>query len=257
MLQVRMRRIAIGAMLASGLMLSAPNAMSANEREVLNGIRAQVAEKPSSARETLIPGVYGLYFPGTEQIGPRAFTDRKLSILGNSATGYAHLSGPRRGQDLSADESQVLYRKMLASLPKERFPTYVFGKGTRQVLLFTAYDCPNCRQVEQAFLKQAKSLDATVYIVPTALRYDHDAQAKSLLKGILCAPDKVDAWSNLILRRQSTGDKSCAEQPDDYARLSRAFPVKFPMSVPTAVTLSDGQIYPQVLARFAEVFGGH
>lgn len=247
-----MRRLVV----ALGLALAIAPTAFAGEREVLNGIRGQVAEKPTAARETLIPGVYGLYFPGSDQLGPRAFTDQKLSILGNSATGYAHLSGPRRGQDLSPGENQALYREMLANLPKTRFPTYVFGKGSREVLLFTAYDCPNCRQLEQTFLKRAKSLDVTVYLVPTALRYDHDPQAKTLLKGVLCAPDKAAAWNRLILRRQIAAEADCVERTEDYAYLARSFPVKIPLSVPTAVTLADGKIYPLVLAKFDEIFRG-
>lgn len=240
--------------LALGVLLSVAQATFAGEREVLNGIRGQVAEKPMAARETLIPGIYGLYFPGTDQQGPRAFTDQKLSVLGNSATGYAHLSGPRRGQDLSPGESQALYQEMLANLPRARFPTYVFGKGSREVLLFTAYDCPNCRQLEQVFLKQAKSLNVTVYLVPMALRYDHDPQAKTLLKGVLCAPDKAAAWNQLILQRQGATDAACDARSEDYAYLARSFPVKLPLSVPTAVTLVDGKVYPLVLAKFDEIF---
>lgn len=237
-----------------GLVLAALPA-SADEREILNAVQRQLAEKPTSARETLISGVYGLYFPGSEQIGPRAFADRKLSVFGNSATGYAHLSGPRRGQDLSAEESQALYRDMLANLPKERLITYRFGDGARQVLLFTAYDCPTCRAVERNLQQQAQHLNATVYLIPTALRYESDPASRMPLQTLLCAPDREMAWQSLILKGQAPAAARCAEQADDYAYLARAFPVKFPRSVPTAVTLADGRIYQGVQQQFSEIFG--
>lgn len=248
------RNTAVWAMVAWLLLVSL--SASANDREILNGVRSQLAEKPTSAREILIPGVYGLYFPGSEQIGPRAFTDRKLSVFGNSATGYAHLSGPRRGQDLSAEESQALYRDMLANLPKERLITYRFGDGSRQVLLFTAYDCPTCRTVERNLQQQAQRLNATVYLIPTALRYESDPASRAPVQNLLCAPDREMAWQSLILKGQTPAPAHCAEQADDYAYLARAFPVKFPRSVPTAVTLADGRIYQGVQQQFSEIFGG-
>ena len=48
---------------------------------------------------------------------------------------------------------------------------------------------------------------------------------------------------------------TCAINPDDFAFLSRAFPVTFPASVPTAIT-SDGKIHSLVQARFDEIFRG-
>ena len=63
------------------------------------------------------------------------------------------------------------------------------------------------------------------------------------------------AWNDLILKGEAPEVGNCASNPDDYAFLSRSFPVKFPLSVPTAVT-TDGQIYPLVLAKFDEIFRG-
>lgn len=239
-------------LLASLLIGISAAAAQADEASLLTQLRANLAEKPSSVREGLLPGLYGVYFNSTE---PRTYVDGKFNFIGNSSTGYTFLSGPRRGQDLSAQDAQKLFRDFLAAIPRDKLISYRFGSGRREVFLFTAYDCPNCRALEREFIKQAKTLDATVYLVPTALHYAGDPRAKPLLRGVLCAERPEVAWSDLILKGKTPEIDSCASNPDDYAFLSRSFPVKFPMSVPTALT-TDGRIYPLVLAKFDEIFRG-
>lgn len=242
-------KLATPLVLASCLLLNtAPT--YADESSLLIQLRANLVDKPSAVRKSLLPELYGVYFSFNE---PRVYVDGKFTYVGNSSTGYSYLSGPRRGQDLNPQESQQLFREFLSAIPREKLIAYRFGSGRRDVFLFTAYDCPTCRALEQAFSKQAKTLDATVYIVPTALRYSMDARAKPLLKGVLCSADPAVAWNDLILKGKAPAPGACPENPDDYAFLSRAFPVKFPSSVPTAVT-ADGRIYPMVMAKFDELF---
>lgn len=224
----------------------------ADDNALLSQLRANLAEKPSSVREGLLPGLYGVYFNTNE---PRTFVDRKFTLLGNSSTGYTYVSGSRRGQDVPAPESQQLFLDFLTAIPKEKLISYRFGDGRREVFLFTAYDCPNCRALEREFVKQAKTLNSTVYLVPTALRYSSDPRANSLLRSVLCSANREAAWNDLVLSGKVPAANACSENPDDYAFLSRSFPVKFPITVPTAVTM-DGHIYPMVLAKFNEVFRG-
>ena len=225
----------------------------ADEGSILTSLRAGLAEKPTAVRETLLPGIYGVYFNANE---PRAFVDGKLSILGNHATGYAFLSGPRRGQDVSPQDSQRMFREFIAAIPKERLITYRYGNGSREVFLFTAYDCPNCRQLEKELASQTNSLNATVYLIPTALRYNTDPGTRPILRALLCTQNRNEAWTSLIMKGTVPKAANCQENPDDFAYLSRSFPVRFPTSVPTAVT-PDGKIYPLVLAKFDEIFRGH
>lgn len=224
----------------------------ASDAEMLSALRASLVQKPTVIRQTLLPDLYR-FNSSTQEIGPRAFVDRQMSILGNSVTGYAHFSGPKRGQDLTPQEAEKLFLQFLAAIPKERLVTYRFGNGAKEVLLFSAYDCPTCRKVEQEFLRQQTKLNATVYIVPMALDFYGNPNAVSSLKGVLCAPDKAVAWNNLILKRQTSTITSCSENPEDYVDLHVLFPVKFPTSVPTAVTL-DGRINNRVLASFDQLF---
>jgi thiol:disulfide interchange protein DsbC len=224
----------------------------ANEAEMLTALRASLVQKPTVIRQTLLPGLYR-FNVSPQEIGPRAFVDREMSILGNMVTGYAHFSGPKRGQDLTPQEAGQLFRQFLTAIPKERLVTYHFGNGAKEVLLFSAYDCPSCRKLEQELLRQQAKLNATVYIVPTALDFYGNPNAASNLKGVLCAPDKAAAWARLILKRQTSTFTNCNENPEDYVDLHVLFPVKFPTSVPTAVTL-DGRINNRVLASFDQLF---
>ncbi|GLR13663.1 hypothetical protein GCM10007907_24530 [Chitinimonas prasina] len=254
MTQSKVAVLANRVVLAMMSALLTTSALAAKETDILKSLRAQLVDKPSAVRASPISGVYAVYFPGTEHITPRAYVDERLTVLGNSETGYTYLSGPKRGQDLSQDEQRQLYRQWLGSLSKDQFPTYTFGTGKRQVLLFTAFDCPSCRKLEDALQKRAKQLDATVYIVPTSLRFDHNPDAQSKLKGVLCADDKAASWKSLILSGQAS-PVSCNADPFAFARLALAFPASVPNSVPTAITLDDGKVYRLVLDQFEAIFG--
>lgn len=225
----------------------------ADANALLAQLRVNFTEKPSAVRESLIPGLYGVYFNASE---PRSYVDDKFRFVGNSSTGYTYLSGHRRGQGLTSQESKQLFLDVLAAIPREKLITYRFGNGRREIFLFSAYDCPNCRSLEKELVKQAKTLNAVVYVIPTALSYSSDPRAKPLLQGVLCADNREEAWSKLITKGLATTvSGECAANTDNYAFLSRSFPVNFPASVPTAVT-SDGHIYPLVLAKFDEIFRG-
>lgn len=226
----------------------------ANERELLRALRGQLAEQPTDVRPTALPEFYGVYFGGASQ--PRAFVDSQLQVLGNHAIGYSFLSGSKRGADISPEESKGLYQHMIRSIPVDRLPVKRFGDGRKTVYLFTAYDCPSCRGVEDRLTKEAKQLDVTVVIVPTALAFERDPQARASLNAVLCASDRKAAWTTLMVKRSlPQADKGCKARPEDFVYLWRVFPVRFPSSVPTALS-SDGKVYPFVARDFDEIFRG-
>ena len=223
------------------------------EQDVFRRLRGQLAETPSDVRPTALPEFYGVYFGGTAQ--PRTFVDAELSVIGNHATGYSFLSGPQRGTDINTDETNRLFRHMIQTIPENKLPVRSFGAGQRKVYLFTAYDCPSCRAVEDRMAREAKRLNATVVIVPTALAFERDPNARHLLKGVLCASNRSDAWRKLLATRSVASDAACDTRPEDFVYLWRVFPVRFPSSVPTAL-LPDGKVYPLVLRDFDEIFKG-
>lgn len=228
-------------------------AAHADEAEIAGAVKRLFGMQATSVRESLIPGLFAINTSSTE-VGPRFFIDHQLTRYGNYSTGYSYIAGPRRGQDLNAREAQEFFRSMLAALPRERLITFRFGDGSREVLLFTAYDCPTCRAVERTLQQQAARLNATVYLIPTALRYETDPWARTPVQSVLCAADREAAWRSLVLKGQTPAAARCSENADDYAFLYRAFPVRFPRSVPTAVTLADGKIYQGVQQQFSEIF---
>lgn len=223
---------------------------SAEEVPTLAQLRASLFEKPTALKPSLIDGYYGVYFGSDD---PGAFVDAKLNIYGNSFTGYRFLSGARLEQDLRPQEASALFRRMLKAIRKERLPTYQFGSGQKEIFLFTAYDCSNCRALEKELTKRARTINATVYIVPTALDYSQTPNARHLLRGVLCAPNRAAAWTSLIMEGSAPMERGCDVDPADYAFLSLAFPNAFPRSVPTAVTM-DGRVYTMVLEAFNRIF---
>jgi len=237
------------------LMVCAIGGVNANQSEIAAASKRLFGLQVTAVRESLIAGFYGINTSPSE-IGPRFFMDQSLTVHGNTFTGYSHNAGNRRSQDLYPQEAQELFLSMLTALKKERLPTYKFGDGSREVLLFTAYDCPSCRALEKNLLQQAKQLNVTVYLVPLALRYEVDASSRIPVQNLVCATDREAAWQNLILKRAIPPAMRCPEQADDYAYLARAFPVKVPQTVPWAITLASGKIHQTVSRDFAEIFGG-
>lgn len=248
-------KISIQKSLLALLAIGLTHVAQASEADITAAIKRLFGMQATSVRESLIPGLYGINTSASE-VGPRFFVDKGLTVYGNYSTGYTHINGPRRGQDLSPQEAQELFRTMLDAIPKERLITYRFGNGAREVLLFTAYDCPSCRGLEKTLLQQAKQLNATVYLIPTGLSYETDPSARRPVQSLLCTADRESAWQALILQHQTPVSAPCAERADDYAYLKRSFPVRLPSSVPLAVTLADAKVYQGVSRQFQEVFVG-
>lgn len=246
-----MRPFIMGLLMAA--LFSVVNAAQADEKAILARLRSSLDDKPSAVRPSLLPGLYGVYYGKSL---PRAYVDENFRFLGNSWTGYQYLSGPKRGKNLTPDESRLLLRDFIADIPRDRLIKYQYGKGRHVVYLITAFDCPSCRALEAEMTKRAKQLDATVYVIPTALSYEEDPGARRAIRDVLCSSDRATAWHDLLASQQMPVHASdCWADPDLYAFIWTVFPVHFPSSVPTLLT-ADGRIYSTVLRHFDEAFGG-
>lgn len=237
---------------AAAIALCSGRAVADEGDEILRKLRDVIAQRPTAVKKTAIPGLYGVYFNQAD--APSQFVTRELNLIGNSAVGYTRLSGPRAGTDLELEESRRFFKALLNDIPKDRLISYRYGSGERKVILFTAYDCPNCRVLERELDKRGSDLNATVYIIPLGLQYfRRDPATLQVIRSIWCSEDPKSAWRSAIVDRRMPAPRSCPTNPDEFANLGYAFPVHFPTSVPTAVTL-DGRIYPAVLRNFSEVF---
>jgi len=221
--------------------------------DILRALHKVIVQKPVAVKKTILPNLFGVYFDQDQS--PSQFVSRDVSMIGNSVLGYTWIKGQKMGKDLDAKERQSAFLDMLSAIPKERLITYRYGAGARKVLLFTAYDCPSCRALERELDKRANELNATVYVIPLGLTYfNRDPVAAQIIKNIWCADDRMKTWRAALLERKTPANRTCSENPDDFAYLGRAFPVPFSTSMPTAVTL-DGRVFQAVLRDFKEIFG--
>ena len=105
------------AMVAACLQVFSAGISHADEAAILARLRASITESPTAVTKALIPGLYGVYF---NHDTPRMFVDENVRFIGNSSTGYTFLSGPKRGNDLSATDAQALFREYLTVIPREK-----------------------------------------------------------------------------------------------------------------------------------------
>lgn len=246
-------RIKKAALWFGAIALFSGAAMAADQSAaILSKLRSTIAMRPALVKPSLVDGVYSVFFEGKSS--PGIFVTENLELIGNSTIGYSTLISSKSGVDLDKNQSQALFDEMLRNLPFDRLPVFKYGSGGKRVVLISAYDCPSCRQLEKELSKKAASLDATVYVIPTSLMYADDPSVRVKVKQILCSPDKSAAWSAAVLSGRPQDTDNCDTNPDDYAYLSRLFPVQFPVTVPTAIT-QDGAIHAFAVRDFDAIFG--
>lgn len=241
------------AMVLPFLVLHPGQAKAGEDESILRQLRSKIAQQPSAVKKTAIPGLFGVYFNGAD--APTQFVTRDVTLIGNSTVGYMHLTGPRAGADMAPDENRRFLLALLNDIPRDQLITYRYGSGERKVLLFTAYDCPSCRAVERELEKRAGEINATIYVIPLGLTYySRNPAAVQIVKNIWCAQDPKRAWRSALLDRVLPAQRSCDRNPDDFIYLGFALPVRFPATVPTAVTF-DGRVFQGVMRDFREIFG--
>lgn len=243
-----MQKFATVALLAG--CVSLPFFAQADSSTLLSRLQTTLVQKPVALKPTLVPGFLGVLYPG--DTSAEVFVDEAGTIIGSNATGYAYLTGAKKGAKLDDQDAKALFYRMLKGIPKDKLITYRFGSGQRKVILITAYDCPACRKLEAAIQENRAKLNATIYIVPTALAYGFDPQAPDKIQSLLCASDPAKAWFS-VMQNGKLPVSRCNVDPASYAFLYRIFPVRVPPSVPTAIA-DDGTVYAKVIASFSEVF---
>jgi len=222
------------------------------ETALLASLDAVLVKKPVALHSSLIPGFYGVLFPGDQYAD--VFVDQAGTVLGGNVTGYLHLTGPNRGKPLTKVESEALFIQLLRALPRNKLITEKYGTGARQIILLSAYDCPSCRQFEATIEQHAQKLNATIYLVPTSLDFEDDAMAPRNVTSLLCSKNPAKLWNAVMLHHATIPPKNCSgTDPSAYAYLYKMFPSDVVSSVPTAIT-EDGHVYTRVITSFSDVF---
>ncbi len=109
------------------------------------------------------------------------------------------------------------------------------GSGAYRFAVFTDPDCPYCKMLEGHLVESGLS-DYTAYIFLYPLKELHP-EAASKSESIWCAKDKVEAWSNLMLKGTLPEKANCENPLSSNSKLAEDLGVT---GTPT-IYLMDGQ----------------
>lgn len=143
------------------------------------------------------------------------------------------------------DLTEIAMRKLTAidfsTLPLDQAIRKVKGKGERKLAVFSDPDCPFCKRIEQTIEK----LDnVTVYVFLYPIEQLHPNAVKRA-KEIWCAPDRVKAWDDYMLRNTApSAAKTDCDNP--VAKLMELGRSKGINATPTLV-FADGSRVPGAL----------
>lgn len=152
-------------------------------------------EKIESVTKTPYLGLYEVVVGGE-----LFYTDDKGSYLF-----FGHVIDPKTKQSLTSERLQQIKearRIDTASLPLEHAIKTVKGNGKRKLVVFSDPNCPYCKRLEKEL---ANVTDVTVY----TLLYPVLNGSVPTATAIWCAPDRLKAWEDFMLKDIAPAGKNC------------------------------------------------
>lgn len=152
-------------------------------------------EKIESVTKTPYLGLYEVVVGGE-----LFYTDDKGSYLF-----FGHVIDPKTKQSLTSERLQQIKearRIDTASLPLEHAIKTVKGNGKRKLVVFSDPNCPYCKRLEKEL---ANVTDVTVY----TLLYPVLNGSIPTATAIWCAPDRLKAWEDFMLKDMAPAGKNC------------------------------------------------
>ncbi len=173
------------------------------QADVENVKKELVKKYPDIAVDRITKAGYGELYEVFSQ-GEIIYTDAKVTFL---------LLGTLVDASTRANISEERLTKLTAikfnDLPFEQSIKLVRGNGMRKMAIFEDPNCGYCKKFEQ----DVNSLDnITAYIFPYPILAE-DSIDKS--KAIWCAPDRLKAWQDTMLRAKPPTTKGTCENPID------------------------------------------
>ena len=131
-------------------------------------------------------------------------------------------------------------------LPLELAIKRVKGDGSRKVAIFSDPDCPFCRKLEKEI---EKVTDVTMYIFLFPIEQLHP-KAPEVSRAIWCAPDRLKAWDEYMLKGTAPKSAKCDNPVDKIVTFGQSKKIN---GTPT-IFFADGKRVPGAipLERFEE-----
>ena len=205
---------------------------SADEASLRKSLQATFpGEKIESMKKTPYLGLYEVVIGGE-----LFYTDDKGSYLF-----FGHVIDPQTKQSLTSERLQQIKESRridIASLPLEHAIKSVKGNGKRKLIVFSDPNCPYCKRLEKELTKVT---DVTVY----TLLYPVLNGSVPTATAIWCAPDRLKAWEDFMLRGITPAEKSCETPIETILQAGKKNGVS---GTPTLI-FADGSVAPGMIPR--------
>ena len=214
-------------------------------------IRAEFAKKyPQANIESITKTPYlGLYEMLVD--GEVLYTDADFSYLI-----VGSIIDTKTRTNLTDARQREIEDKKLKSMafPFDQLPfdlaiKKVKGDGSRKVAVFSDPDCPYCRKLEKDI---EKVTNVTIYIFLFPIEQLHP-KAPEMSRAIWCAPDRVKAWDEYMLKGIAPKSAKCDNPVDKIVAYGQSKKIN---GTPT-IFFADGKRVPGAIPveRFEELLG--
>lgn len=191
-----------------------------------------------------LPATLKRLYPGTAFDGVAASPVPGLSeVVMGSNVAYVDPSGRyflfgrlfdmQHQRDLTAERIEQLSAIDWGALPLASAIKTVRGTGRRTLAVFSDPDCPHCRALERSL---AELQDVTLYTFLYPVEALHP-EARDKAIAVWCAPDRAQAWSDLMTRGVVPAASSCTHPIDRIVALGTTLRI---LGTPTLFA-SDGR----------------
>lgn len=215
----------------------------ADEAQIKKTIEANFAgAKVDSVTKTPYAGLYEVVIGGSEI----AYADEKANYIFMGS-----VLDLKAKKNLTEERVQKLTAVKFDTLPFDSAIKVVKGNGSRKIAVFADADCPYCKKFEAELQKVT---DITVYTFLNPIDQLHPEAGKKS-KQIWCAPDRVKAWEDWMLRNVlAKNDGNCDNPVGKTVELGKKLGVN---GTPTII-FADGRRVPGMIpaAKLEEILGG-
>jgi thiol:disulfide interchange protein DsbC len=198
--------------------------------------------KVQSVTKTPYAGLYEVLVEGPQLI----YSDDKANYVFMGAV--LDLNAQK---NLTEERMQKLTAVKFDTLPLGDAIKVVKGNGSRKIAVFSDADCPYCKKFEQEL---ANVTDVTVYTFLYPLEQLHPEAGKKS-KQIWCAPDKVKAWDDWMMKGTlAKNDGTCDNPVAKTVQLGQKLGIQ---GTPTII-FADGRRVPGMVpaAKLEQMLGG-
>lgn len=159
---------------------------------------------------TLVKGMYAL----TDQQGRLVGYVNEAGTLYGDSRGFTVVSiNGAQPRPLAPAEAKDLRFEIMSAIDYDKLPKITHGNGGgRQVLMFSAVDCPYCKTLEDNMRKESGGLNSTIYVVPSSLQNlaQGGLQQWQTVSRIWCAENAGPAWQAFWASHAVPQQRQCA-----------------------------------------------